>query len=57
MRLRLVSALGFLLVCFMTDPALASSQTPGNRLGVVDFRTSCVPETEDNFNRAVALLN
>lgn len=62
-RLHLVSCL--LLV--LAAPTAAFSQDhhdhaapavpPGQRIGTVDFRTSCKPAVRDEFNRATALLH
>lgn len=53
---------GLFLISTLLLPALPATQEMHNhpapeRLGTVSFQTSCKPETQQQFNRAVALLH
>ena len=54
--LRLVASLALAAACLEAGAAAADSPIPdGERLGTVDFPTSCSPEIQAQFSRGVAL--
>lgn len=50
---------GFVLVISLVTPAVSNAQHEhgGDKLGTVNFETSCKPETRADFSRAMALLH
>jgi hypothetical protein len=51
---------GFILAALVLVPALAAAQHDhgaGDKIGTVNFETSCQPATHGDFNRAMALLH
>jgi hypothetical protein len=54
--------IGFALAIILTVPSIAAAQhdqhaASGDKLGTVNFETSCVPATRPDFNRGMALLH
>src|SRR5580698_5734647 len=54
--MRLFLALAFLFPSLLAAQDQHNHPTP-EKLGTVSFQTSCKPETQQQFNRAVALLH